>query len=51
MCVQLGAEDWTILAALVSHSIALLRSIWAHTEEAPLLTIGVTLDVFLGESR
>ena len=48
---QLGADDWTILAALVSRSTSLLSSILAHTEAAQLLTIGVTLDVLLGESR
>ena len=49
--VPLGADDWTILAALVSHSTSLLSSMLADTEAAQLLTIGVTLAVLLGESR
>ena len=49
--IQLGADDWTILAALVSHSTSLSSSILAHTEAAQLITIGVTLDVLHGESR
>ena len=49
--VQLGADDWTILAALVRHSTFLLSSILAHTETVQLHTIGATLDVLLGESR
>ena len=48
--VQFGSDDWTILAALVRPSALLLRSIRIHAELVQLLTIGVTLDVLLGES-
>ena len=49
--VQLGADEWIILAALVSHSTSSLSSMLAHTEAAQLLTVGVTLDVLLGLTR
>ena len=47
----LGADDWTILAALVSRPASL--SIWllVRTEASQLLTIGVTIDVLLGETH
>ena len=49
--IQLGADDWTIIGALVSHSTSRLSSFLAYTEATQLLTIGVTLDVLLGESH
>ena len=48
--VDIGADDWTILAALVSGSASLPSLILAQTETAQVLTIGVTIDILLGES-